>query len=95
MNTMNAQELNDFKDRLAYLAASGTEAEVRAHISQNFQRLPEELQHEITFNLFYSSVADSNREQEAIGDVQEEGLAAAEALQDAKKEIENGGTAQS
>lgn len=89
MAEMNERELKDFKDRLAALATAGDETQVRSFIKDNIQRLPEAMQKELVFNLFYTAVEDELREQEALAQVQEEGLAAAAVL---KREEETGGS---
>lgn len=85
---MDEQELQGFKDKLATLIQSGDEAAVRAYIGEELDRLPESMQSELVFELFASTIEEELRGQEAIAKLQEEGLAAAEILQEAKKQLE-------
>lgn len=89
--TMTKEELDTFYDKLADLTSHGTEEDVRAYINDQYPRLPEDVRNEILFNTLLTSVQDEVREGRAVDQLQEEGLAAAEALEQAKAEIEQEG----
>lgn len=78
---MNKEELSAFCDKLAELTEHGTEEDVRAYIDHYYPRLPEDTRKELLFASFFSAV----QEEVALREVQEEGLAAAEILESAKK----------
>lgn len=78
---MNKEELSAFCDKLAELTEHGTEEEVHAYIDHYYPRLPEDTRKELLFGAFFSAV----QEEAALREVQEEGLAAVEILENAKK----------
>ncbi len=80
MTPMNERELGVFRERLAKLAAHGTESAVRAFVDEQFPRLPKDMQDEIVMGLFVTSLEDE------VNDVR---VAAAVALEE---EAKNGST---
>ncbi|MBI2610851.1 hypothetical protein HYW60_02870 [Candidatus Kaiserbacteria bacterium] len=85
---MNKEELGAFYDKLAELTEHGTEGDVRTYVDHYYPRLPETVRNEILFGALADAVHDLAREEAAVEQVIEEGLSAAEALQQAKEQIQ-------
>ncbi len=85
---MTKEELAAFYDKLTELTEHGTEESVRAYVNDQYPRLPENVRNEILFNTLLTSAQDELQEGRVIDKIQEEGLAAAEALEQVKVEIQ-------
>lgn len=84
---MNKEELEAFYEKLAELTENGTGHEVREYIEYHYTRLPEDVRKELLFNTLLSAVHEEAREQAALTEMQEKGLAAADTLEDMKAQI--------
>ena len=85
---MTQEELEAFYDKLSALNASGTEGEVREYVSYHYPRLPENVRQELLFHTLVDAVNQTAREDAAIGQIQKEGLAAIEKLEELRREVE-------
>lgn len=88
MATMTKEELQSFYDKLAALTEAGDESAVRAYVNEQYPRLPEDVRQEIFFNTMLDTLKEETREEAALLQVQEQGLAAADELMRAKAELE-------
>jgi hypothetical protein len=85
---LKPEEVEAFYKRVAEITASGTEEDVRTYINDHYPFLPEEDQTRILFSLMRSSIDQSIEEERVIDQIQTEGLAAAEVLENMKTEAE-------
>lgn len=88
MREMTKEEVDAFFRNLAELSSRGTEEQVRAYINEHYSRLPEKLQNEMLGHALLSAVQGQVREEKAMQQMLEEGLAAAETLEGVKAEID-------
>jgi len=70
------------------LLASGNEAETLNFLEQHLKELPEDLQEKIVFTLFEDATMKELAQQQALSEVQTEGLDILGKLQNAKKMYE-------
>lgn len=91
MKEMTTEELDAFYRNLAELTEKGSEEKVRGYITEHYDRLPEKVQNEILGNALLTAIQDEVREEKAVGEMFDEGLAAAEVLEKAKQEIQQEG----
>ncbi len=87
MKEMTTEELVAFHDNLATLV-EGDEEAARVYLGRHLQRLPKELREEILARMYFEEIVNEAQEIEAIAQAQEQGIAAVEALQAVKKELE-------
>ena len=88
---MTQEELAAFKKKLTALVERGTEAEVREYVDHYYSRLPEDVRQELLFHTLLGALKEEAQEEAVLTQVQEEGLAAAEALEKAREEAEKDG----
>lgn len=81
---MTKEELSAFTEKLAEIVEKGTEQELREYVNHYYPRLPEEMRQELLFSTLLTAV----KQEVAVRDVQEKGLAAAKSLEEAKKAIQ-------
>lgn len=85
---MTKEELEAFKEKLFELVDRGGEEDVREYVNYYYERLPEDVRNEILFNTLFTALKDEVRTQEIVLQIQEEGLAVAEKLQELKDKLE-------
>ena len=85
---MTQEELEAFYEKLSSLTENGTEGEVREYVNYHYPRLPENVRQELLFHTLVDAVDKTAREDAAVEQIQEEGLAAIEKLEQLKSEIE-------
>ena len=90
MKRMDTEELAAFHDNLADVLARDGEEAAQTYLGQHLQRLPGELRDEIVARTFFDEIVNEAREIEAVAQAQQEGIAALEALEAIKKELEKG-----
>lgn len=83
---MATENETKFYDGLAKIVASGTEDEVRAYVQENLMLLPEETRTDLMLNMFTELMDQEVRERDTITKIQEQGIAALEALDRIEKE---------
>jgi hypothetical protein len=84
---MEAEKIQDIMNKLASLYALGSEEAAQAYLDEVYPTLPESVQGEIALATFTRAMKKETAERDAIADIQEEGMAVAEALQKIKDEI--------
>jgi hypothetical protein len=85
---MEQDQLADFYSRLSVLVDSGDENGAQAFIKEEFPKLSEDTQGELLARIYFSAVEDLTQEEEAILEVQKQGLAAVEVLEELKEKSE-------
>ena len=84
---MNTEELAAFHDNLADVLARDGEEAASDYLSHHMGRLPDEVRKEILARIFFDEMVKEAGEIEAIAAAQRDSIAAAEALQILKKEL--------
>ena len=88
---MKKEELEAFHEKLSELTQAGSEDDLREYIDYYYPRLPENVRQELLFHTLVDAVKQTAREDAAIAQIQEEGLAAAEKLEQAREQIQKEG----
>ena len=91
MREMTKEELDAFYRNLAGLTEKGSEEKLRAYINEHYARLPAKVQNEMLGNALLTAIQDEVREEKAIQEMFDEGLAAAKALEAEKAKIQQAG----
>ncbi len=86
MNQPDNKELDTIFATFRDLAAAGKEREAREYLNAEFFRLPKDMQDKLTAFMIVDSLQSEIADAEFKAEIQEEGLAAAEILEKAKKE---------
>lgn len=81
---MDSTQLTALYEKLTALRAEGKESEARALLIKKLEDLPESVQAEIMLEMFISTMEKEADGLEALARIQEDGLAAAEILENAK-----------
>jgi hypothetical protein len=83
---MKTPDEEKFYEGLTKVVASGTEADARNYIRDNFKLLSEESRTDLMMNMFAELADREVRERDTITQIQEQGIAALEALDKIEKE---------
>lgn len=86
---MTTEELGAFYKNLSALVAEGKEGDAEEYLNHHLPILPEELRQEILGRKFFKALVDEAEETVAVVQAQEASLAAAEALLEERKKLEN------
>lgn len=85
---MDTEQLTAFYDELQKLRAEGKEEEAKEMLRSRLQELPEDVQDRLAFEMFTSALREEMQGLEAVREIQEQGLAAAEELEKQRKLLE-------
>ena len=86
--TLSVEQSAAVYEKYARLLAEGKEDEAGKYIGEQLPNLPEDLRNKIIALMLNQSVIDEARELETIHNIQEAGLAAAEKLEELKKNLQ-------
>lgn len=86
--TMNTDQLAALLDAVEKLRGEGKEDEAKELLRSRLQELPEDVQDRMAFEMFTSALREEMQGLEAVREMQEQGLAAAEELERQRKSLE-------
>ena len=88
---MDYDTLQKFYEQLSTLAEQGDEAQAQELLGKRFSELPEDMQAELLTRLYFNALEEQGRDADAVAQLQEKGLAALDALEIMKKNLESKG----
>ncbi|MBI5644596.1 hypothetical protein HY970_00695 [Candidatus Kaiserbacteria bacterium] len=92
MTTLSPQEIGAIYEKANALMVAGKSEDARAYLMEQLPQLPEDLRNKIVVELLNEAVQEELHELQTIDDIQEEGMAAAELLEELKKKKEKEAT---
>ena len=86
---MDHETLLKFYEELSALAEQRNEAQAQELIAKRFSELPENVQAELLARLYFNALEEQGIDADAVAEMQEKGLAALDALEILKKNLES------